>query len=69
MTQTPTDAVTIVTDTHVVIGYLITYGPGPNEGCVEAFNAAGDIIGCYSDRARAAAALTARVGIWPMEGH
>jgi hypothetical protein len=55
----------LVTDVRGLVGYLIAYGPKE----VEAFSAAGMLLGCFTDRACAAAEITRCVGIWSTAEH
>ena len=49
--------------TFVVAPAIVTYGPGPNKGVVDAFTTAGDLLGSFTSRSRAAAEIANQVGV------
>ena len=60
---------TFIADQRGVLGYIVTYGPGPDEGVVEAFTTAGDLLGSFTSRSRAAAEIASQVGVRSNEDH
>jgi hypothetical protein len=56
-----------VVDGNGILGFLIVYGPGPDAGIVEAVDLVGEMVGAYTSKASAAAAIIQQTGGWCRE--